>query len=1163
MLRNSTFIKTYISAVLILISWLASVSSLHAQLFPVQVNPQMIPPYSLKISEYGTAQSERLVVNLLSIDVTDVSRRVTLKVYIENNEGFSVQSNDVVVGANPIVLDGGIPVRLTNIDLRAYFSLQNLRGISPQQYNRTLSEGLYRFCFEVYDELTGQQLSRKSCATAYLVLNDPPFLNLPNRGELIAQKEPQNIIFQWTPRHLNATNVQYEFTLAELWDTHINPQAAFLASRPLYQTTTFSNTLLYGPAEPSLLPDKNYAWRVRAIITDGISETSVFRNNGYSEIYHFIYTGVCDAPGYLLAEAINPTTQKILWQGAPHKQYKLQYRKKNFTSPNGRGREEAVWFEKNAFTEQKIIYNLEPGTTYEYRVGGMCKENTGYTYSQINEFTTTIAASDATTYTCGITPEIVITNQDPLQVLVINDVFTAGDFPVTVKEVDLSSSMQDGIYNGWGYIVVPYLQDTRIKVVFNGIKINSDYQLIEGIVVTDYDQNWGGVDDISNELQALENIGEAILELLQNFTGTPEQIAELEQYNESQETEIEQLLSNPYVSEELKDELRSNHDVYETASNNLIADAQENGPNPDGYDTNREMMAQTMLNESTERAEDQAFVGEAYASLSVDPSFKGTFEQLKKLVEYFKETVANCKEQGWESYKDQGIVPYCLWKDTDIPRHLYYSKADLPYGSGIIDGLYQEGEGLVQLPKFLYQAGSGLQDFIYAYTLAYVSCNPFAAEMNEKRLGELIKKLEAEEQETGIWSWVKTQWYSTQNYIATYQEAKCQDAAQLRNDIDQLIAYISEIENIKKLLDSLQSQLNTYFSNIETQTNIGRYEEGKITVVVGSLFVSAGGLVVTKIGRVKKILQKMTTFTKSQWDEFFEKVGKRLNGNEDLSNVGSDLFSSLKNKLGNKLDDVQWQKFKADFGDSADLLKKFDENPDLVDSWAVLKRTEIDGLSGKVDNLESLNKALKQDGYDADYFETLLKSKDDPQKFLDDYVSKIGDNGKFLDDALETDYTSYLSRKAREGKPPRDRADWNRASDYMKFDSPTARGNAFNRKAWDTRRYPFWEVYLDNGKYLDGYNPFTKEVVSRKATDLVTISESTFKSHLDELLEKYAPPRIIKSKKPGYEELFDKPLPSDSKLILEIPESNKTFYDIERYERIAADKGITIKYMVE
>lgn len=500
------------------------VFKLNAQVFPVQVNPQLIPPYSLKLSEYGTAQSERVVVNLLLTDVADANRRVGLKLFIENNAGFSIESTNVIIGANPIILDGGTPLRLTNIDLQPYFSLQNLRGIAPQQFNRTLPEGLYRFCFEVFDERSGQPLSRKSCATAYLVLNDPPFLNLPNRGELIAQREPQNIIFQWTPRHLNATNVQYEFTLVEVWDSGMDPQAAFLASRPLYQTTTFANTLLYGPAETPLLPDKTYAWRVRAMITDGISETAVFKNDGFSEIYHFKYTGACDPPSFLLAEAQNPTSQNILWEGADHKQYKIQYRKKS--APGAK--EAFVWFENNAYNERTTIYNLEPGTSYEYRVGGMCRESTGFTYSQINEFTTMIVASDTPNYSCGITPEIVITNQTPLEALVINDVFTAGDFPVTVKFVGEGNVTAPGVgetaqggngfYSGWGFITVPYLENTKIKVSFNGIKINSDYQLTEGIVLTDYDKNWGGVNDVSDEIEAIIDLTGSILDVLENIS---------------------------------------------------------------------------------------------------------------------------------------------------------------------------------------------------------------------------------------------------------------------------------------------------------------------------------------------------------------------------------------------------------------------------------------------------------------------------------------------------------------------------------------------------------------------------------------------------------------------------------------------------------------------
>lgn len=548
------------------ISFAFGTFSVSAQVFPVQVTPQVIPPYSLKLSDYGTAASDRLIVNLFLIDINETNRQVGLRLFIESNDGVAIRSTDPVVGANPITLDGGIPLRLINADLQAYFSLQNLVGISPQQYNTTLPEGLYRFCFEVYDYLSGQVISRKSCATAYLVLNDPPFLNLPNRGEVITEREPQNIIFQWTPRHLNATNVQYEFTLAELWDTQMDPQAAFLAGRPLFQTTTFATTLLYGPGETSLLPDKMYAWRVRAIVNDGISETSVFRNDGYSEIYHFTYTGNCAEPSFVLAEGTTPTTEQVMWQGEDHLKYRVQYRKK--------GVENAIWFEVNAFNERATIYSLEPGTTYEFRVGGQCMENMGFTYSQIYEFTTMIAASDTATYNCGITPEVVITNQEPLQALVINDVFTAGDFPVTVKFVgsgnvtpsvtdannsslfDTQSMNSNGVYSGWGFITVPYLQDTKIKVSFNEININSDYQLIGGMVVTDYDENWGGVDDAQDEIDAIVDLLDGgILDILEDIV---DRLREGELTGEDIESVLDEIRDD--ITEEIFEEAQELHE---------------------------------------------------------------------------------------------------------------------------------------------------------------------------------------------------------------------------------------------------------------------------------------------------------------------------------------------------------------------------------------------------------------------------------------------------------------------------------------------------------------------------------------------------------------------------------------------------------------------------
>ena len=91
-------------------------------------------------------------------------------------------------------------------------------------------------------------------------------------------------------------------------------------------------------------------------------------------------------------------------------------------------------------------------------------------------------------------PKITITNQKPLGSLVTNEVFTAGDFSVTILEV----SGSNGIFSGKGFVKVPYLNDTKLAVEFENIKINADYQLTDGIVKTTYDSNWKGVQFAEN-----------------------------------------------------------------------------------------------------------------------------------------------------------------------------------------------------------------------------------------------------------------------------------------------------------------------------------------------------------------------------------------------------------------------------------------------------------------------------------------------------------------------------------------------------------------------------------------------------------------------------------------------------------------------------------------
>ncbi|MCX2682004.1 fibronectin type III domain-containing protein [Galbibacter sp. EGI 63066] len=503
---NISIYKRSLPFLMLLVFMMFAKSGL-AQVYPVQVNTNLTPPYSLKLSDYATTQSEKLILNVLMTDVNEYNRQLRFRFSIKDN-GLDIRSNDIVVGANPVFADGGVPLRLTNLDLRPYFELRNLQGISPQQYNSPLPDGMYQFCFEVFDWVSGQRLSNPNlgCFNAYLIINDPPFLNLPRKGDLVEAKNPQNIVFNWTPRHLNATNVQYEFELRELWDTQIDPQAAFLASPNLYSTTTRNNTLLYGPGETTLLENKTYAWRVRALVSDGISETSVFRNNGYSEIFYFTYTADCSSPQFILAKSLSSDSEEITWQpNLDHQGYNVQYRKK--------GVRDAVWFETNAVNPYTKLYNLEPGTTYEFRVGGQCmlplaNQEPRYSYSGIQEFTTPVKTEDSY-YNCGIAPEIKITNKEPLPSLAANEVFTAGDFPVTIKAVE----GQNGVFSGLGFIVVPYLADTKIAVEFSNVRINTDYQLYAGTLYTTYDPDWGNVDDMSDELDAVTEIPQAIGEL--------------------------------------------------------------------------------------------------------------------------------------------------------------------------------------------------------------------------------------------------------------------------------------------------------------------------------------------------------------------------------------------------------------------------------------------------------------------------------------------------------------------------------------------------------------------------------------------------------------------------------------------------------------------------
>lgn len=524
--------------------------SSNAQTFPVTISTQILQPSPIYLSNYADATTinSPIKVQLVLNDLTISNRQVRLKIYFQGNS-ISFASNDFVVGARPLYLEGGFPLQLTNVDLAPYFEYKNILGINPNQYAQPLPEGVYNISVEVYDFATNKKLSKKTAVTTIIFQNEPPFLNLPLNGASIMQQNIQNIVFSWTPRSINVSNVEYEFSLVEIWDNYTPVQNAFAYSPPLYTTTTRNTTLQYGITQPQLIPGKKYAWRIKAKAILGAEEIGVFKNNGYSEIFSFTYEVFCTAPLSIATSGVSQDQAKVTWSGSiDNYDYQVNYREKNSTE----------WYKLVTPRETINISNLKPNTTYEYTVGSSCDVGK-YTHSTIHEFTT-LAQDEIAFAGCGIKPDPKdLANKNPLPSLFPNDVVTAGDFPIVV----LHASGSNGSFTGDGYVTLPFLEKfrklidaadalggekidigkfSRIRITFNNIGVNTDFKLISGEIVASYDPgNWDKMVDVDKLVDGTVDEYDPIMESIFGPKPTKE---EIDAGNSEEEEEEEEIDSN-------------------------------------------------------------------------------------------------------------------------------------------------------------------------------------------------------------------------------------------------------------------------------------------------------------------------------------------------------------------------------------------------------------------------------------------------------------------------------------------------------------------------------------------------------------------------------------------------------------------------------------------
>ncbi len=122
-----------------------------------------------------------------------------------------------------------------------------------------------------------------------------------------------------------------------------------------------------------------------------------------------------------------------------------------------------------------------------------------------------------------------------------------------------------------------------------------------------------------------------------------------------------------------------------------------------------------------ESSEDEAAAFEAFYTLfETELTNKGsdlrqTLEKLRA-IEDFIDFYSQCSESKWISYENKGVVPYCLWVDSDSPS--------IPFLSGLVDGAYQEVEAVQQMDDLARSLVAGTWQLIDAYTIGYWDCSP-------------------------------------------------------------------------------------------------------------------------------------------------------------------------------------------------------------------------------------------------------------------------------------------------------------------------------------------------------------------------------------------------------------------------------------------------------
>jgi hypothetical protein len=480
-----------------------------SQDYPVHASIAVNPPYSVFLSDYATDENYAIQVALYLGDLERDSYKVKFRLTIEG-PGIVLTTKPNFIPP-PSFLEGGMTEILSGADLAVYFNPDNLdfSGVSRGEFLKRgmLPQGFYTFSLEVLDFSRGIRVSNVARTTAWLILNDPPIINFPLNGDRVMAGNPQNVLLSWTPRHSSMPNGEfgtaYEIIVVEMVGS-ASPEIAIRTQKPILHTETAATNYLLTVGDPALIPGRKYAFRVRAIDTRG---RNLFKNEGYSETFSFIFGHACASPSGLAAKSPDKNRIRLSWDADDvHTGYSIRYAPLN----------ENDWSEVNVESNSTIIPGLTPASTYRFQVQPRCGTLTG-DYSDVFEGTT--EDNGTTQFACGKPSSVPAPGTVPLDKdLQGGETIMTCDFEVTLTTVAKNA---DNTFRGSGYAFMPWLNETAVAVKFTKIRVNQERIVYAGNIHTVYTMfsknawkvDLGGEHENGDEADATSGLPDSIPEI--------------------------------------------------------------------------------------------------------------------------------------------------------------------------------------------------------------------------------------------------------------------------------------------------------------------------------------------------------------------------------------------------------------------------------------------------------------------------------------------------------------------------------------------------------------------------------------------------------------------------------------------------------------------------